>query len=80
MLTVDRVEVRGLAERILAFSGRVANVVTVLVATNEANIGVDFVGLRKKRPRHSWFQPGFKGRLTSASGELNLFAARGVAG
>ena len=60
MLTVDRVEVAGLAERVLALGGPVANVVPVLVATDEANIGIDFVGLKTKATSepNSWLQQG----------------------
>lgn len=45
-LTVDGVEVRSLAERVLSCGGSIANVVPVLVSTDETDVRVDTVRLR----------------------------------
>lgn len=46
MLTIERVEERGLAKRLLALGGRVADVVSPLPATHELRLSVDLVGLK----------------------------------
>jgi hypothetical protein len=43
--TVDGVQPCGLAERLLVFGGGVADVVAELGASDQADIGVDFVRL-----------------------------------
>jgi hypothetical protein len=45
--TIKAVDERGLAERILVLSGRVADIVAVLGATNKTDVGIDFVGLEE---------------------------------